>query len=114
MSTITKTLIDLQTFDGCFTLTPALAAVLGVDLAILEAKISSSGPLKFTLGSNEQHRSIWATMLAVRMFEMKLKGDCAVWQLVVDKARAWIRINLNAIGWVETELEKIADEVLGV
>ena len=39
----TKTLIDLQTFEGCFILDTALASLLGVSISVLEAKAGNVG-----------------------------------------------------------------------
>jgi hypothetical protein len=54
---------------------------------------------------------VWATVLAIKLFETCLVGEQSVCQLVVDKARAWIAgVGVEEIAW----LNRMAGEVLGV
>ena len=111
LSLKTKTLIDLQTSEGCFVLDTALARSLGVSITALEDKL---GYFVASNADSSQARimSVWATVLAIKLFETQLAGERSVWQLVVDKAKAWIR-NLAIIGDADLkELEKLAGEVL--
>jgi len=90
-----------------------LVAALGVSLTILDEKlkcfVSKNGVM-----SQECRKSAWATVLAVRFFETKVAGERGVWQLVVDKARVWMRESAMLEDADVRELEKMADEVLGV
>jgi hypothetical protein len=112
LSLKTKALIDLQTYEGCFVLDSALATLLGVSITDLETKLS-----RFTAsntGLSQRKRSVWATLLAVKLFETQLAAERSVWQLVVDKAKAWMR-ELGTVGDTDVNvLEKLAGEVLGV
>lgn len=112
LSLKTKALIDLQTYEGCFVLDSALATLLGVSITDLETKLSCFTACNTDLSQHK--RSVWATLLAIKVFETQLAGERSVWQLVVDKARTWMR----ELGTVEdadvNELEKLAYEVLGV
>jgi len=36
----------------------------------------------------ERRKKLWATVLAIKLFETQLAGERSVWQWVVDKARA--------------------------
>jgi len=90
LSLRTKALIDLQTFEGFFVLDPALAALLGIFITVLEARLKCFAPSNMGL-SQEHRKSVWATVLAIRLFETQLAGEWSVWQLVVDKAKAWMR-----------------------
>jgi len=62
--------------------------------------------------SLEDRKKVWATVLAIKLFETQLAGERSVWQLVVDKARAWMgglaRVGVEDI----TQLEKMAGELL--
>jgi hypothetical protein len=110
LSSRTKTLIDLQTFEGSFILDSALAAVLGVSLSVLEARLMPGNPGL----SLESKKKVWATVLAVKMFETQLVGERSVWQLVVDKAGAWMG-GVEGVGAEDVvQLEKMAGVVLGV
>jgi len=117
LSSRTKTLIGLQTFMGCFDLTPSLAGQLGVSISILEARLLSFMPSSNAGLSLDDRKKLWATVLAIKLFETQLAGERSVWQLVVDKARVWIG-GLQVAGVVGVEdiaqLEKMAGEVLGV
>jgi len=112
LSSRTKTLIGLQTFMGCFDLTPSLAGQLGVSISILEARLLTFMPSNVGL-SLDDRKKLWATVLAIKLFETQLAGERSVWQLVVDKARVWmggLQIGVEDVA----QLEKMAGEVLGV
>jgi hypothetical protein len=113
LSLRTKALIDLQTFEGCFVLDPALATLLGVSITDLEAQLSCFTPSNAGL-SQEHKRSVWATMLAIKFFETQLAGERSVWQLVVDKAKAWLDESAIVGDADVKELERLVGEVLGV
>jgi len=112
LSLRTKALIDLQTSDGCFVLNPTLATFLGVSITVLEAKLKCFAPSNAGL-TQEQKGKVWATLLAIKLFETQLAGERSVWQLVVDKARAWIRESGIVSDTDLKELEKLVGEVLG-
>ena len=44
--------------------------------------------------SPELRKKVWATVLAIKLFEMQLAAERSVWQLVVDKARGY-----GGTGW---------------
>jgi hypothetical protein len=102
----TKALVDIQTYEGTFELDSELAALLGVSIKDLEAKLVAFNGGGLT---QEQKRKVWATVIAIMVFETQLAGEKDVWGLVVDKARAWVS---NMVENVEA-LEKLAGEVLG-
>jgi hypothetical protein len=80
----TRALIAEQAFEGYFCLTVTFAASLNLSLSFLEAKLNElSVPL------TEDLRRMFATMLAVGVFEGKLSGEKEMWELVVEKARGW-------------------------
>ena len=113
LSSRTRSLIGLQTFEGSFVLDSALATLLGVSITVLEAKLTGlSGNLA---GLNaERRKKLWATVLAIKLFETQLGGEKSVWQLVVDKAKAWMGA-MDGVGVDDiTQLEKMAGEVLGI
>jgi hypothetical protein len=113
LSLRTGALINLQTSEGCFVLDPALAALLCVSITVLEAKLSCFTPSNVGF-SPERKRSIWATMLAIKLFETQLAGERSIWQLVVDKARTWMRESAIVGDADINELEKLVGEVLGI
>jgi hypothetical protein len=114
LSPQTAALIDMQTYEGSFELNLALAALLGVSMSDLEAKLATclvSGG-NWTSQSEEQKRKVWATLFAIKVFETRLAWERDVWRLVVDKARAWVRTMME-----DTDvkvLEKLVEEVLGI
>jgi hypothetical protein len=113
LSLRTKTLIDLQTFEGCFVLDSALATLLGVSIPVLEARLMWFVPGNAGL-SPERRKKVWATVLAIKLFETQLAGERSVWQLVVDKVRAWME-GLAGVGVEDiTQLEKMAGVVWGI
>jgi hypothetical protein len=92
----------------------ALAALLGISMPDLEAKLAmcqiSGG--NWTSRSEEQKRKVWATLCAIKVFETRLAWERDVWGLVVDKARAWVRTMLEDRD--VKALEKLIGDVLGV
>jgi hypothetical protein len=113
LSSRTKTLIDLQTFEGYFVLDLALATLLGVSIPVLEARLMWFVPGNAGL-SLEHRKKVWATVLAIKLFETQLARERNVWELVVDKAREWME-GLAGVGVEDiTQLEKMAGVVLGI
>ena len=115
LSPQTAALIDMQTYEGSFELDLALAALLGVSMPDLEAKLATcfvSGGGSWTSLSEKQKRKVWATLLTIKAFETRLARERGVWGLVVVKAKAWVRT------MIENEdikaLEKLVGEVLGI
>jgi hypothetical protein len=114
LSPQTAALIDMQTYEGSFELDLALAALLGVSMPDLEAKLATclvSGG-NWTSRNEEQKRKVWATLFAIKVFEPRLAGERDVWGLVVDKARAWVRTMIEDRD--VKVLEKLVGEVMGV
>jgi hypothetical protein len=106
----TVELIALQTFEGSFLLTEEFATLLGTNLAILETKLQQVS-LVATLDMG-QKKKLWATVLAVGMFERKLQSEKDVWELVVSKAKTWLS-KLGGIGHEDLgNLKNLADEVV--
>jgi len=88
---------------------PGLATLLGISMTNLEARLCGSD-----VRSSDERSNVWATVLAIKLFETELVGERSVWQLVVDKARAWL-VQVLVVGEDDIkELEKLAAEVLSV
>lgn len=78
----------LQKFDGSFgPLTQALAAALGKPLADLEAFVKAQG------GDSAR----WTTALAVACVETFFASQKDEWDMLVDKARAFLGENSAAM-----------------
>ena len=74
-------LIQLQAWDGSWSLSKELTAILGRDL---------SAPPSEWCGQEGADR-VWATMLVVELFETQHSGTKDEWEMLIAKARAWIR-----------------------
>ncbi|KAI4286367.1 MAG: hypothetical protein L6R35_004377 [Caloplaca aegaea] len=83
--------IEMQDFEGWWELSEALAAVLDVGIE----------------GSRSKE---WVTMLVVKWLEVKMKGEGEVWELVVDKARAWLE---GQVMGDDAEMKRLEEEVVG-
>jgi hypothetical protein len=108
-----KALIDLQSFEGSFSLTATLASTLQVPLIDLEAKLKAFTPTGSGKLGEQDKTKLWATLLAVCMFESKLGAERDMWELVVEKANDWIS-GLSSVQ--STDMDKLRDlarEVLG-
>ena len=75
-----QTLIELQTFEGYWNLTIQLCKATGVDKANLKVD-----------GSTQENAM--ATALAVKYLESKLASEKDSWELVVEKAKNWMKMN---------------------
>ncbi|KAI9866893.1 MAG: hypothetical protein M1813_000835 [Trichoglossum hirsutum] len=93
-------LIDLQSFGGSWDLTGALCVLLGITLDDARAK------------ADKHLWTAWATILAVVFCEVRFQNDADVWDLVVDKAREWLREEAGK-GVAVEGLEGKAREILG-
>ena len=106
----TKSLIALQSFEGSFQLTEALASILAVPLVDLEAKLAEAS---LATTPADDARKLWATLLAIAALEIQMKGEMEVWELVVEKARDWIS-GLEQVGKADLDkLEALAKQLLG-
>ncbi len=77
-------LVSLQAADGSWSLDADLAAVLGRDLADLEAALAGS------TGAPEDIRRAWATALALAWLHAHAMHVAAEWRMLAVKARTWI------------------------
>jgi hypothetical protein len=107
-------LVNLQTTDGSFMLSPDLAALLGISFADMEAGLRRFVPQSNISLNEAQTRRMWATVLAIELFETRMAGERGVWGLVVDKAKAWVKEQALFGDENIKELERLAGEVLGV
>lgn len=84
-----RDIIALQTFEGFWEWSAELCGIVGIK-------------------EDEKKDSIFATAMAVRFLEVKLKGEKDVWELVVEKARGWL---VEQCGGDEGKVEKLCTEV---
>jgi len=109
-----KALIDLQSFEGSFPLSATLASLLQVQLTDLESKLSAFTPTGSGKLAEQDKTKLWATLLAVCLFESKLGAERDTWELVVEKANDWIS-GLSSVQSADVDkLRDLAREVLGV
>lgn len=91
--------IDLQSFDGSWdahTHSETLSS-------ILEFEIPKPGL------SQVIDADIWVTILVVRFLEIRIPEEKNVWCLIVEKARRFVRVRLNASGDMDLlSLEEMA------
>jgi hypothetical protein len=90
LSQKTRALIKLQTYGGYFSLTTELAELVGVSVEDLHEMLEQFLPNDPAL-SGEIMARLWATVLAVKVFEGTMMGEKSVWALVVEKAKAWMQ-----------------------
>lgn len=74
----TTVLIELQTFEGSFPLSTKLAELLGTPWNDLEAKLGRSRTCITGQVSEKTMKEVWATVLAVKMFEVRLASEKGV------------------------------------
>ena len=86
-------LISLQTFEGFWTASKELAAILGMPEDDLNA------------GKNGD---VWCTLVVIKIFEDKLTDEEGTWGLVVDKAKDWLN-GRNVAKDVDESAAKLVD-----
>ena len=85
-------LISLQHADGCWDLTPELAAALGARLVDLEKMLDRMA------SRTDASRQLWATALAVAWLEKKAGDAANEWRLLAFKARQWLNDSAGPAG----------------
>jgi Vault protein inter-alpha-trypsin domain/von Willebrand factor type A domain len=80
-------LILLQNFDGSWDLGAALFAILGVKKETLAAVFTEEFKAKLAGVMSEK---VQATIAAIVFLEVRVRGEKEVWEMVVEKARAWV------------------------
>lgn len=95
-------LIDLQAFDGYWDASTALARLLHLTEAQLRAKGGVTAKVKTRATTEAGDRSatrVWTSLLVLAWLEAMAAAEQEkeVWELVAEKARAWI----EGVGGVE-------------
>lgn len=80
--------IELQDFEGWWEPSKALETILEI---------------RFPRARTKE----WVTLLVVRWLEVRMKAEAEVWELVVEKARAWLGAQVMGSG----EMERLEREV---
>ncbi|RVX68790.1 hypothetical protein B0A52_07676 [Exophiala mesophila] len=89
------TVIDLQAFDGSWSLSDELVKVLEL-------------PAGYdNMPDGVKDKTVWATMITIAWFEKVLADSEDVWEMVVDKAREWLKMKTKLSG---EEMEKLNGE----
>ena len=94
-------LISLQDFDGFYEATETLWEILGVE--------SGNANRKGGAGIGDD---VWATMLVVCFLEKKMRGEKDLWEMVMEKARLWLKGQIG--DELVEEIEKKARNVFRV
>jgi hypothetical protein len=87
-----QTLLDLQTFEGYWDLTDKLSSIFGVAKKKIEAEAKKAGV----------EGKILATVLAVQFLMAKLEKEKESWELVAEKAKAWLEgegVSEGSVAW---------------
>lgn len=103
-------LISLQTFAGFWELSDEIVSILVIPrekLGLLENRIIGDKE-----DSAEDNQNLWVTLLVVRFLEIYMQEEKDVWELVVDKARAWLGDRKLGEGVAE-EIDRVLTEVKG-
>lgn len=98
-----QTLTSLQTFVGSWSWSGTLEKVLGVTSAAA-SKLNLPG----TVASHADRDVILATMCAVVFFKKNLKAEKDAWEMLVEKAEAWLE---DQLGESVEELEKLVESL---
>ncbi|KAH6973169.1 von Willebrand factor type A domain-containing protein [Ilyonectria sp. MPI-CAGE-AT-0026] len=98
-----QTLTSLQTFVGSWSWSGTLEKVLGVTSAAA-SKLNLPG----TVASHADRDVILATMCAVVFFKKNLKAEEDAWEMLVEKAEAWLE---EQLGESVEELEMLVESL---
>ena len=95
-------LISLQTFAGFWELNDELLNTLSIPRE----------KLRFKKGGADNENA-WVTLLVIRFLEAYMQEEKDVWELVVDKARAWLSEGKLVEARAEEEVDRVLKEVKG-
>ncbi|KAK5944359.1 hypothetical protein PMZ80_003640 [Knufia obscura] len=87
-------LIDLQTFSGSWTVSDDLLAILSHDAV---TPFKSAADVEHAVGEKgaAMDKDAMATVLAVAWLEAVMSDEEDVWEMVVEKAKAWLQGNIG-------------------
>lgn len=80
-------LTSLQAFDGSWSWSAALEAVLGISAADAASKVVVSDAVR----QSASFQTVLATSCVVAFFKNKLAQDAEAWEMMVDKAEDWVK-----------------------
>ena len=101
-------LIALQTFAGFWEATDSVFNIMGIPSEKLGLENRAMGA-----GGDAKHKkNAWVTLLVVRFLEMYMQSEKDVWELVVDKARAWLG-ETGIESEAKTEVDRVLKDVKG-
>lgn len=102
-------LVELQSFGGNWAWTQALFDVLGCDMAGTQARVLSLLQVE-KLGAEAENAV--ATLLALGFLMNKNADSKSLWELVYEKAEAWISNTLPQIGVVGQAIETHKNDIM--
>lgn len=94
-------LISLQAFDGSWDWSERLVAVLEIDQKWVRDMLV------------DFDEKVMATLLAVGFLEGKMLAEVELWEMVVEKAKAWLRRKVEEGKYVDG-LAKVKKEAFGM
>lgn len=102
-------LVGLQSFSGNWAWTQALFDVLGCDMVGTQARVLSL--LQVEKLDTEAENAV-ATLLALGFLVNKNADSKSLWELVYEKAEAWISSTLPQIGVVGQAIEAHKNDIM--
>ncbi|KAK6386280.1 hypothetical protein LTS17_001855 [Exophiala oligosperma] len=102
-------IIDLQEFDGSWTLSESLLALVG-GLTVDQVK---KGVTTVTVSSSPADDTSIATALAIAWLKSKVPGEEDVWEMVVEKAEGWLKTILGSDGTTDKALMSEVAKLIG-
>ena len=85
----THELIAMQNFDGSWDWTDRLAAITGLSAMELGSAVQGLG------GDAEHNDKLKATLCAIAYFKAALASEKDTWEMVVEKAEAWVGLSMG-------------------
>jgi hypothetical protein len=103
--------LQQQKFGGNFALDAAFARVLGASLAALDAALA---PARLAPLDGGDVKSVWATLLALAALEKHYGASRGVWEMVAEKAIAWLTTLLKDKGLDKKAARVKIDELVAI
>ena len=100
--------IDLQDFEGWWDISDALVQITGLAREEFEKKKK--------MGMDGQTMKFWVTSLVLVFLETDAPAEKGVWELIVEKARGWVRMSGKdaAAAGMEAEAKRVLTARQGV
>jgi hypothetical protein len=101
-----QALVSLQTFEGSWVMSSSLLTVLGISRAAADGKAVELP------ASRDTNENVIATLCVLVFMRKRLAAEKDAWEMIAEKARAWLEIALDGSSISLDDAEKVFEDIL--